>query len=372
MKHFSQVGLLFLVITSLFWIGCGDEDSKIEVNDQFDRSSMINHWVDGFIVPGYKSYSEDIDSMHSKCTKFVIDPTAENLEELRKKFQSAYISWQEVSMFEIGKAEELTLRNQTNIYPTNTIRIIDNIESQNYNLSLPSSIDAQGLPAIEYLIYGVGDNDQQIIDLYISSDGYKDYLSTLTQKLNTLSSEVYLDWINGYRDTFIADDGSSASSSVNRLINDYLFYYERFLRAGKIAIPAGVFSGNPLPNNVEALYSNSSGSNKSLYLEAFSSFNNFFEGKSEYIGDGPSIAAYLDYIKDLTDGADVRNAIDNAIENVYTVSADLDDNLQNQVEQDNSKMLTTYDALQVITVLMKTDMLSTLNISVDYVDADGD
>jgi hypothetical protein len=35
-------------------------------------------------------------------------------------------------------------------------------------------------------------------------------------------------------------------------------------------------------------------------------------------------------------------------------------------------MLSTYDAIQKIVVMLKVDMLQKLNISVDYADADGD
>ena len=55
---------------------------------------------------------------------------------------------------------------------------------------------------------------------------------------------------DGYRDEFVNKDGSTATSSVNKLVNDYLFYYEKFLRAGKIGMPAGVFSGDPLSDRV--------------------------------------------------------------------------------------------------------------------------
>ena len=54
------------------------------------------------------------------------------------------------------------------------------------------------------------------------------------------------------------------------------------------------------------------------------------------------------------------------------VSLTLDNDLNKQVIDDNIKMLDTYNELQKITVFLKTDMLSALNISVDYVDADGD
>ena len=375
MKKISKLGLLILLsIVSTIWIGCGDDmpSTSNVPDDQFDRSTMLEHWVDGFIIPGYQSYLEVIDSMDAKAKRFAVDPNTSRLNDLRNNYRFAYNAWQEVSLFEIGKAEEVALRNNTNIYPTKTEEILENISTGTYNLALPSTIAQQGLPAIDFLIYGIGETDQEIVDLYINSPNQRIYLTDLTSRLTSLTRAVYNDWTNGYREAFIADDGSSASSSVNRMVNDYLFYYERFLRAGKIAIPAGVFSGTPLANNVEALYTPTPTINKSLYINSLTKFKDFFDGKSSYIGNGPSLSAYLEYIQNLTNGADVSGAITTAMDNAIVVSLDLNNDLNAQVIEDNSKMLETYDALQVITVLMKTDMLSTLNISVDYVDADGD
>ena len=42
------------------------------------------------------------------------------------------------------------------------------------------------------------------------------------------------------------------------------------------------------------------------------------------------------------------------------------------IYEDNTKMTNAYDALQTVVVLLKVDMLQAFNISVDYVDADGD
>ncbi len=363
--------LILFTIASTLWMGCDGDMSDSKPNDLFDRSSMLEHWADGFIIPGYESYLNKIISLEEKSQIFVGNPTVDNLTEIRVAYSYAYSAWQEVSMFEIGKAEELSLRNQTNIYPTNVLLITDNVNTGSYNLELPSNIAAQGFPALDYLIHGIAGTDNEILDQYINSSNHKNYLTDLTTRMLTLTRDVYTDWTTGYRETFIADDGSSASSSVNRMVNDYLFYYERFLRAGKIAIPSGVFSGSPLANNVEAFYSDEP-INKYLYINSFTAFRQFFEGESKYTGSGPSLAAYLDYIQVLTNGADISGAITTAMNNVETVSADLGNDLNMQVVEDNSKMLATYDALQVITVFMKADMLSALNISVDYVDADGD
>ena len=50
----------------------------------------------------------------------------------------------------------------------------------------------------------------------------------------------------------------------------------------------------------------------------------------------------------------------------------LDNNFQIQLMQDNLPMLEAYDELQDVVVLLKVNMLYSLNITVDYADSDGD
>ena len=50
----------------------------------------------------------------------------------------------------------------------------------------------------------------------------------------------------------------------------------------------------------------------------------------------------------------------------------LEDNFFSQVTTNNNHMVDVFDKLQEGVVLLKTDMLSALSISVDYIDADGD
>ena len=46
--------------------------------------------------------------------------------------------------------------------------------------------------------------------------------------------------------------------------------------------------------------------------------------------------------------------------------------ISSQIQNNNNQMLFAYDAIQVMVVSFKVDLLQTLSISVDYVDADGD
>ena len=155
------------------------------------------------------------------------------------------------------------------------------------------------------------------------------------------------------------------------MVNDYIFYYEKALRAGKIGIPAGVFSGSPLSNRVEAFHSRDF--SKELFMEALDAAQNFFNGihfGSEQRGE--SLYSYLEFMETTKNGENLAVLINGQFENARREAESLNNNLSEQVETNNTQMLTTYDELQQNVVFLKVDMLQALNISVDYVDADGD
>ncbi len=64
----------------------------------------------------------------------------------------------------------------------------------------------------------------------------------------------------------------------------------------------------------------------------------------------------------------INNEFDEAIAKVSS----LDDNVKEQIQTDNITVLEAYEELQDLVVLLKVDMFQAFNISVDYVDADGD
>lgn len=373
-KRFKKLGsmkkayLIFslIVLVGMTLIGCS-EDKSGPVTDNFNRKAMLENWSDNIIIPGYESYVSALEALGTETEIFTSTPSLDHLTSLREAWLDANLAWQKVGMFEIGKAEAITLINFTNIYPANTEDIISSIESGEYDLTSVSKQDEQGFPAIEYMIYGVRDSDQAIVDLYaqeMANHPYKTYLLALTDRLEILTKSVLHDWKNGYRDAFVSNSGSEATSSVNKLVNDYIFYYEKHLRAGKIGIPAGVFSGSTAPQKVEGLYS---GKSKVLFMTGLEAMQDFFNGEQ-----GESLKSYLEFVNTITRGEDLAGTIDVQFDLTITQAEALPTNFSTQVESDNSVMLQTYDELQKNVVNLKVDMLQALNIRVDYVDADGD
>lgn len=364
--------LLTLITGSLVFImNCSSDSSNEDDMDNFNRAAMLENWADNIIIPAYEAYVTNLQALGSTLETFASSKTTVNLQALQDAWLNAYIAWQYVSMFEIGKAETITLRDFTNIYPANANLIESNVANGGYNLTLPSTRDQQGFPALDYLLNGLGDTNQEIVDQHVVNDQYTQYSTELVDRMTMLAADVLNDWKGGYRDTFVLNDGSEASSSVNKLVNDYLFYYEKALRAGKIGIPAGIFSTATLPDRVEGLYAGDV--SKQLFNNALQATIDFFNGVHfNSSSKGESLSSYLDYLSTISSTESLSKAINNQFVASQQEATNLDDNFYNQVQSNNQLMLLTYDELQKNVVLMKVDMLQAMNISVDYVDADGD
>ncbi len=356
--------LFFLSCTALLLLvtACGpttngtDDDGPMLPS--FDRKAMLEDWGNDVIVPAYEASSAASVQLTTAAFDFAAAPTGEKLGGLRADFQAAYLSWQALSPFLMGRAEEINLRFRANTYPTNTEMIEQNIATEDFNLELPSQTVAQGFPALDYLLYV--DTDE-LLATGPAANARREYIATLTVTLRDLINTAKEEWTSDFITAYALNDGNSATASVDRTVNDYIFYYEKFLRAGKVGIPAGVFSDMPLANRAEALYS---GHSKSLMLASLSSLEDFFNDRG--------LAEYLNTLNVMRDGELLSSKISNQFTAVRTAAENVGTDLSAQVTDDNVRMLTLYDEMQRLVVLLKVDMLQALSINVDYVDADGD
>ena len=371
----------FLLITLsviLFWAcssdGADDIQNPNPTEVSFDRAAMLANWADNIIVPSYEAFNTELANLNNVFSQFKADRSTVNLEAFRASWLNTYKVWQHVSMFEIGPAETVGLRLNMNIYPTNAQKIDEFVVSGNYDLSLSSSRDAKGFPALDYLINGLAETDMDIVSKFETSNGDSliSYTEAVLSDMTNLTATVLDGWKNGYRDVFVANDGASATASVDRYVNDYVFYYEKFLRAGKMGIPLGVFSGSTLPKNLEAYYKRDV--SKELFLEGLSAVQDFFNGK-HYVSatTGESLASYLDALNTVKGGEDLKAAINAQFNTSRTAVTGLN-SFRDEIENNNPPtiMLTAYDEVQRTVPLLKVDMVSAMSISIDFVDADGD
>tara|TARA_B110000003_G_scaffold63194_3_gene63648 strand:+ start:1515 stop:2714 length:1200 start_codon:yes stop_codon:yes gene_type:complete len=341
----------------------------------FDREAMLIFWADSIIVPAQNKFKNDLLSLSSSISSFSSNKSQVSLDLVREKWFDAYKSWQHIEMFNVGKAEEINYGVRMNVYPVDTDRVESNISNSDSDIENPNDYSAQGFPAIDYLLYGIGSNDSEILDKYTSENSkYLEYLLVVSSKMVELTDTVISDWNSSYRDTFVTSVDNTATSSINKLTNDFIYYYEKGFRANKIGIPAGVFSGSTLLDRVEAYYRRDI--SKVLAIEAINSVSDFFNGIS-YNGDssseGISFKNYIEFLETTKNDFPLGQLIIDQFESVKISINNLNDDFTIQLQPENKlDMLITYDIIQVAVVLLKVDMLQALNINVDYIDADGD
>jgi Imelysin len=371
MKKLVSISYFLLIL-----VACSKgENESVKPENKYDRTALLTNWADNIIVPSYVNYQSKVQVLATNVTAFNTTPNTSSLENLRTSWLEAYKAYQYVSMYNFGKAEEINLKIATNSYPTNATGIEANITSGTYNLALLSQFDKQGFPALDYLINGLGTTDSSIVGFYetdINATKYKQYLLDVTNKLKTNADAIVNDWNSGYKANYIANNGTSVSSAVNVTTNNFVKNLEKDIRTGKLGIPAGIFSSGTLfPDKVEGFYKNDI--SKILLNEALKASQDFFNGK--HFGTtttGEGLKSYLDFLNSVRNGQKLSDIINNQFTPIYTNNNALNNSFSTQVNTDNSKMLVAYDALQQNVIYTKLDMMQALNISIDYVDGDGD
>lgn len=370
MKKFFTV-----VLAALFVAACSSSDDSTDTNEggngtAFDRAAMLSNVADNIIIPSYEALNTELEALVTAKNNFNAIPNQTNLEALRTAWLTAYKAWQHVEAFNIGLAEQTLYYFQMNTYPVNTTDVENNVSSGSYDLTHPNNNDAVGFPALDYMLYGLDLSDTAIIAKYdtnADSSKYKTYLSDLVNQMKTLTQSVLSDWTTTYRDTFVASTANTATSATNKFVNDFIFYYEKGLRANKIGIPAGNFSSTSLPDRVEAFYNKEV--SRELALEGLQAVQNIFNGT--HFGGSSNGESFRTYLISL-DRSDLATQIINQFNTARGKIQELNTNFVTQINTDNTKMTEAYDALQAAVVLLKVDMLQAFNINVDFVDADGD
>jgi predicted lipoprotein len=299
---------------------------------------------------------------------FADQPSIAKLETLRENLNLTRTRWQAIAPFQFGPSKDFVLRSSLNTYPADIGKIESNITSQDYTLGSPTNIGAEGFPAIEYLIYGNDLSDQEVVDLFLDDQAQHrhEYLRALCSQIELLSKSVSDSWSNSYGAAFVSDGalGTDVGSSLSLLVNAYEFHLQRFLRDGKVGIPAGVRSaGVPRPMATEAFYS---GRSVEYLVVALKQMKVIYTGDAILDGYG-----LYDYLLEL-DFDDLGNEIVLQMDETIAAAQALQDPLSVQIETDNDKVLDVFLAIQKLVPMIKSDMASAMGVIITNQDADGD
>ncbi len=366
--------VLLFISPILFLISCSDGGGGSDSNtdDQMsNRTSLLENVTNNIIIPAYNNLIDDINNLSVTTTSFTSNPTQPSLEQVRKAWVKTYVTWQAVEMFNINLAEEMEYYKTMNTYPCTPGYIENNIASGSYDLSsiTDQSRKSQGLPALDYMLYGLDTDTNAIINYYSGANGssYCNYLNDLIEQMQTNTNAMIADW-QSEKSNFINSTGNSATSSLNKLTNDFVYYYEKGFRANKIGIPVGKWNAwQAYEYGVEGYYRRDI--SKRLAQKALIACKDFFTGKSIISGTaGYSYVDLLDAHDDQALSADILTKMEQA-----RIAVDnLDNDFISHLAGNNGPMIDAYDAIQQVVPLLKVEMFGVLQVDPDYADSDGD
>ncbi len=343
---------------------CGDDTT---VDDSgFDRKALLEDVGTNLIIPNFEALQSSVQALSSTTATFTTNPTEANLQSVRQSWVQAVTDFQHCSAFGFGPGNLPlgSFATVLGVFPVDEDQVEQNILDPNFNLTATFDRDVRGFFAVEYLIYGNGQTDAEIISSF--SQDRKDYLLLIVGELESVFNTIASEWNGTYLQEFINNDGTSAGSSISLLYNEFLKDYEN-IKNFKIELPSGLTAGQEeiRPELVEAYYS---GISRSLIVENFESSKNIWYGRTKA---GQNFSGFKEYVESVVEGPVLVNTTIEAIGRIDAAIAALPQGkFSDHVGGEEAVALR--NELQSNTANFKSSMSSLLGISITFNSGDGD
>lgn len=372
MLNRSSLSILLLSLSALFIGFACDSNSGGDPSDDFDRQAMLRNYADNLIEPAYDDLKSKTGSLYTATQAFQVAPSADMLNTLRNLWLSAYTSWQYANAYNFGPAGEEGLRKglieEIGTFPASELKIENAIVAGTWNLE-DFNRDARGFLAIEYLIFGKGQSDDEILAAFAANPNRYAYLFALAGDVNDRAGEVLAAWNGAYRDEFIQNDGTDAGSSTSLLYNEFVRSYEA-IKNFKLGLPLGKRPGQtqPEPQLVEAYYS---GASLEMLEHHLTAVGYIWYGRAKNGQDGIGFREYLEKVEGgpalIAETETQLTAVVLALDAVPGAPP-----LAEQITGDKTQLEALYTEFQKMTRYFKSDMSSLLGIAITFSSGDGD
>jgi len=357
MKYSLFSVLMIFVLLSAF--SCKKPKPE-EAGASFQKGEMLTHMADQIILPKYEELKAKVGVLKSEWEGYKVNASSSKLSEVKNTWKEAVLAFHAVKVYEFGPAADIAFRSAIGTYPTDTSKVLANIENGNANLATSSNIDAIGLAALEYLFFHTKAEEKMS-----NTNGYKLYIDRLISKIESEVNSVLSTWKSSYSAKFKTSTGTESTSAFSLMVNEFNKEYE-LAKNAKLGIPLGKQSlGVQRPEYIEAPYSRYS---LRILKENVIQIQQLFQGDGR---NGITNLGFDDYLialdrKALVD--EINGEINAILNDLNNLSDDLVAELQNRPAQLDQ----LYTKMHNLVVHFKTDMTSAFGILITYQDNDGD
>ena len=354
----------------MVFCGCKKED-KVD----FDRKAMATELVQNVILPRHQQLQESTDSLYQLVQQFQLQPTLSNFQSVREKWVVAKATYKYTEVFNLGTIRETVVHNKLNKWPANTEFIdgflVDSVVLDQVYVDGKGST-SKGLAAMEYLLFNTSLSEAEMFDTFISAadadrrmDLLLAYATDLFFKAYFLN-DLWLPTGDNYGEILVSSTPTSGlESPTNLLVNEMVARVEAIVHT-ELGAPLGTDNGGTIEvEDAEAFRSKQS---LKAVRAGVVSLRETFTGALENAAATSSLRDHL-----ITYGAeatanDVVSSLDDAVAMIDALNSSLEESLITQP----AELEEIRQKLQGVIVLLKTEVVSTLSITLTFNDNDGD
>lgn len=362
--------LLVISIASIFItvVGCKKEPEDSDTfEDNFDRKALFTNLSQNVVIPAFQDFETSTKLFSQSADSFGKHPDRAYLQALKKDFKSTRLTAKKLELLKFGPLNETKMYSLIDKWPTNSRFIEDFIAGED---SLTQAfIDSKGatskgLPAIEYLIFG---NEDSILNSFQNDNRRRQYLSSLASNLHAESVIMTNLWTSeggNYATTYSNNIASGLDGSLSMTVNQMSSFIE-YLCYTKVGKPLGKeMSVGQNPMLLEAPLSQHS---RELLVANMDIFIQLFTGGDNELG----FDDYLDYLQQ-NQKVKLSSEIINLSNKIKTGLKAENRSLYDIINSDPQSIEWLYEDFKSLLILIKTDMTSTLSVSLTFSDNDGD
>ncbi|MET1257035.1 imelysin family protein [Aliikangiella maris] len=382
----SSMSLAAALLMLSFIYGCGggggsepnDDDFTAGSNKVDEQVALLRYLGNDVFVPGYQSLAqasvELVNSAQVFCSSSSLSAT--ELSQLRHAWLTVMDKWQLLQIMRFGPIVKNNYQYRIQFWPDDNNAVTNNIENLlsgtqviTESVVANTSVGAQGLPAIEYLIFKA---DEQVLAEFSDSNTAArrcQLLNAITLNLQTITADLVDRWLASGED-FISDftgkgiAGSGDTSKLDEMVSDVvntLIEQAQFILLNKLQAPLG--------DNIPG-YTQAAESWRSEYSKA-NLVNNLKAFKVVYGENNFGFSRYLNEVveADVLD-ANMQERLQQLVDISEQIEGTYSQALASQTEREKISQLV--ELMQSLIVKLEGDLAKAMNATVGFNGNDGD
>ena len=157
--------VLSAAFTGLLFIGCPVQSASAETPQTNLAGQVIENVLNTVILPNHAAFAEVAASQADKWTAFCSKPTTDGLDRLQTAYQETVRDFSRIELYRFGPARSDNLFQRLFYWPDRKGRGLKQVQrllsgkdqtAATGDALRGKSVAVQGLPALEFILYGTG------------------------------------------------------------------------------------------------------------------------------------------------------------------------------------------------------------------------